>query len=90
MTEYEQGKIKVVWLEDNPRQLHSQMFPDLDSARRFAHDLKDYLIFSLVSQENMEKFTWQLLPYGNYSLYQKLFRLYRQSPKGIIRYFLKT
>ncbi len=74
--QYEKGTIKVVWIEDNIFEIHSRMFEDEKEAAQFAKAKKDYIIFSLIKQKNMETFSWKILPYGNHKMYLMLLRLY--------------
>lgn len=71
---YEKGTIKVVWIEDDPEKIYSKMFEGKKEAEEFTKEKKDYLVFSLEKQSNMEKFAWKLLPYGRYKLYLRLIR----------------
>lgn len=71
-TVYEKGKIKVVWIEDNPLKIYSKMFDKEKDAKDFGQKKKDYLIFALERQENMQEFSWKLLPYGKYRIYLNL------------------
>lgn len=71
-TPYERGKIKVVWIEDDPEKIYSKMFDTEKKAKKFAKGKKDCLVFILENQSNMEEFSWKLLPYGRYKLYLRL------------------
>ncbi|MBI4035751.1 hypothetical protein HY383_02290 [Candidatus Daviesbacteria bacterium] len=71
---YGKGKIKVVWIEYDPKKIYSKMFDGKKEAEEFAKEKKAYLVFSLEKQSNMEKFTWKLLPYGKYKTYLGLIR----------------
>jgi len=73
----EKGTIKVAWLEKDSDTLYSKMFDDVESAKKFAKDKKDYLIMKLVTQKEMEEFSWKVLPFGKYKLYGLLFKIYR-------------
>lgn len=75
---YEKGTIKVVWIEDNIYEIHSQMFDDEKKAAEFAQKKKEYIIFSLIKQKNMEEFSWKILPYGNHKIYLMLLRNYHR------------
>lgn len=75
--DFEKDTIKVVWIEDDPGKIYSRMFDNETEAEAFAKDKKDYLIFTLITQKNMEDFSWELLPYGRHKIYRTLFRLYR-------------
>lgn len=75
---YSEGTIKVVWIVEGKNEIYSKMFKTEEEAEAFAREKKDYLIFSLLEQEHMKEFTWKLLPYGNYDLYQKLISLYHK------------
>jgi hypothetical protein len=75
---YEQGTIKVVWIEDDPEEIYSRMFESEVEAEAFAQSKKDYLIFALIQQQDMRDFSWRLLPYGRADLYTKLFRNYKK------------
>lgn len=82
---YEKGVIKVVWIEDNPDRIYSKMFIDVEKAKHFSRSKKDYIIFALVKQKNMQDFEWKILPYGKHRLYQLAIRLYRKYGSGIIK-----
>ena len=69
---YESGTIKVVWLEKDADKIYSKMFDTPAEAEKFGKTKKNYVIFSLIDQQNMEEFSWKLLPYGNHQLYIKL------------------
>lgn len=69
---YKKGKIKVVWIEDDPKKIYSKMFDVQKEAKKFVQGKKDFLIFALKSQSNMEDFVWKLLPYGRYKVYLSL------------------
>lgn len=79
----EQGTIKIAWLEDNPEHMGSKMFDSVEDAEAFViqTNKKDYLIFQLIEQKDMEEFSWELLPYGRFSLFKKLFGIYK---KGLL------
>lgn len=85
MTAYEKGTIKVVWI-DRTELIYSKMFDDEEVAEKFAKAKKDFLIFKLVKQKNMEEFTWKLLKYGRYNVYKFLFDQYK---KGLLSKWLK-
>lgn len=76
---YSKGTIKVVWLENQAEEIYSKMFDSEQEAEEFAKDKKDYLIFSLVKQENMRDFTWKLLPYGKHKTYKLLFKAHKSN-----------
>lgn len=76
--QYKPGTVKVVWVGKDINLIHSSMFKSVDKARDFAKDKKDYLIFSLTSQDEMEDFVWKLLPYGRYNIYKRLIEKYRK------------
>lgn len=73
---YERGIIKVVWAEDSPEEIHSQMFDTEEEAKEFAQTKKDYLIFALLHQKNMREFSWKVLPYGRQKFYVNFLRSY--------------
>ncbi len=75
----EQGTIKVAWLEEKAESMSSRMFNTVEEAEQFAEEnnKKDYLIFKLLEQKDMEEFKWELLPYGRFGLFKKLFRIYK-------------
>lgn len=80
VTSYESGKIKVVWLADDPNKIYSKMFETIESAEKFAKGKKYYLIFALETQHNMEEFSWKLLPYGRHKIYFWLVKLFHILP----------
>jgi len=77
MKPYERGQIKVVWIEEDNLKIYSKMFNDVKQAKKFAGSKKDYVIFALIHQKNMEEFTWKLLPYGKYKIYLRILEFYR-------------
>lgn len=81
---YEKGKIKVVWIEDNPEKIYSKMFNSEAEAKKFSAEKKDFVVFALEKQTNMEEFSWKLLPYGRYKLYLRLIKTLRSSNSGIL------
>lgn len=83
---YEQGKVKVVRLKGDNRKIYSKMFDDENKALEYAKNIEDYIIFSLVSQQNMEEFEWKLLPYGRYKLYLKVIEMFNRNKKGIVKF----
>lgn len=88
-TTYEKGTIKVVWIEHDPDEIYSKMFEDELDAERFAKKKGDYIIFSLVTQKNMEEFSWKILPYGKHKLYKKLIHNYQKYRGSILEKLLK-
>ena len=83
--QYEKGTIKVVWVEDNIHQIHSKMFENELKAVEFAKSKKDYIIFSLLKQSNMEVFSWKILPRGNYRIYILLIKLYQKFKGNLLK-----
>ena len=75
---YEKGTIKVVWIKDDSGRIFSKMFNEVEKAKKFAESKKDYIIFDLIKQKNMEDFEWDILPYGQHKLYNLAVRLYRK------------
>ena len=84
---YEKGTIKAVWIKDDSGRIYSKMFNQVEKARKFAEIKKDYIIFALVKQKNMQDFEWKILPYGKYRLYQLAIRLYRKYGSKIFNLF---
>lgn len=84
---YEKGTIKVVWIENDPEEIYSQMFESEIEAEKFAQGKKDYLIFALITQKNMQEFSWKILPYGKYKIYTLLFKNYRKYKTGFLKFF---
>ena len=74
---FEKGKIKVVWVGKNSKEIYSKMFDETPKALKFAENKKDFVIFKLLKQKNLEDFSWELLPYGKYKLYEFLFKSYK-------------
>jgi hypothetical protein len=70
--QYEKGKVKVVWIEDDPEKIYSRMFDEKKEALKFTQNIEHFIMFSLETQENMEEFEWKLLPYGHYRMYLSL------------------
>src|SRR3989344_5353940 len=81
----EKGTVKVVWVT-NTDKIHSKMFDNAKTAEKFAEEKKDYLVFKLIKQKNMEEFTWKILPLGRYPIYKTLFSLYKN---GLLAILLK-
>ncbi len=75
---YEKGTIKVVWIDKNPAKIYSKMFYNEQAAKDFAKKKKNYLILALISQVNMEKFSWEILPYGRYKVYKTFINRYNK------------
>ena len=80
MKAYEKGQIKVVWIDDDPEKIYSKMFDTEEKAQKFAGQKKDFVIFSLETQTNMDEFSWKILPYGKYRVYLNLVKGYRILP----------
>jgi hypothetical protein len=83
MKNYEEGKLKVVWIESNPEEIYSKMFEGKKAALAFAKGKDDFLLFRLIAQKKMEKFSWELLPYGRYKYYLAALEMYRKPKAGI-------
>jgi hypothetical protein len=75
---YEKGTIKVVWIERDLHEIYSKMFDNEADAAEFGETKEDYVIFSLIKQEHMEEFAWELLPYGKYKLYLSALEIFRK------------
>ena len=76
--EYEKGTIKVVWItDDGQNKIHSRMFDSETEADRFGRNKRDFIIFKLLQQQDMETFSWELLPYGKYKMYQRVIKWYK-------------
>ena len=82
---YEKGTVKVVWI-DGGEKIYSKMLDDEEKACSFSQNKKDFLIFKLLSECNMEEFTWKLLPHGRFDLYSKLLKIYK---KGVLSKLLR-
>ncbi len=78
MAAIEKGTIKVVWITKNAKRIFSKMFENIDEARKFGEIKKDYLIFKLLWEKKFESFAWELLPYGNYKLYEAALKFYQK------------
>lgn len=74
---FEKGLIKVVWLERDLDKIYSQMFENESSAVKFARPKKNFVIYKLLWQKNLNEFAWEILPYGNHKLYKIFLRLYK-------------
>ena len=81
----ERGTIKVVWISKNRKRIHSKMFENLKRADAFGRIKKDYIIFKLIKEKNMNEFEWEILPYGKHKTYNLILNLYA---KGKILDFL--
>lgn len=88
--QYEKGTIKVVWVENNIHEIHSKMFEDEKEAADFAKNKNEYIIFSLIKQNNMETFSWKILPYGNFKVYIMLMRLYHRFKGNLLKVLKKV
>lgn len=82
---FEKGTIKIVWIDKNIKQIHSKMFDKLDEAIKFSKDKKDFLIFKLLKQQNLEDFSWEILPYGQYKLYEMLMKNYKRYKGNLLK-----
>ena len=80
----EKGTIKVVWITNNTNRIYSQMFENINEAKKFGESKRDYLIFKLLWYKKMKLFAWELLPYGNYKLYESVLKLYQKYRGKII------
>ena len=88
--QYEKGTIKVVWVENNIHEIHSKMFEDEKEAADFAKEKNEYIIFSLIKQNNMETFSWKILPYGNHKVYLMLMRMYHKFKGNLLKVLKKV
>lgn len=74
----EKGTIKVVWITKNTKKIYSRMFDVIGKAKKFGESKKNYLIFKLLWHKKFQYFAWELLPYGNYKLYESALKLYQK------------
>lgn len=74
--EIERGTIKVVWIAKNRKRIHSKMFENIKQADGFGKIKKDYIIFRLIKEKDMNEFEWEILPYGKYKAYNVILDLY--------------
>ena len=74
----EKGVIKVVWIKRDIKNIYSKMFDSIEPAQRFGESKKDYLVFKLLWHRKFKTYSWELLPYGGYKLYQSALKLYRR------------
>jgi hypothetical protein len=81
---YSEGTIKVVWINEGEK-IYSKMFKDIESAEEFSRNKKDYLVFKLLEQEDMEEFVWEVLPYGRHDLYKTLLNQYKSGLLSILK-----
>ena len=65
------------------------MFESEAEAENYAQPKKDYLIFKLIKQKDMNEFSWEILPYGRYSIYKKLAMKYKKFKLGFLKLLLK-
>lgn len=72
----EKGTIKVVWVAKDVKKIYSKMFDSIEPAQRFGKSKKDYLIFKLLWHKKFKTYSWELLPYGGYNIYQSALKLY--------------
>ncbi len=82
---FEKGTIKVVWVNKNIQQIHSKMFDVLEDAINFSKGKKDFLIFKLLRQKNLEDFSWEILPYGQHKLYKMLMKNYKRYKGNLLK-----
>jgi hypothetical protein len=69
-TTYEVGTLKLTWINKKDYSLlDSKMFPQGSLQEVLKHaetnDLKDFMLFELVSNQRNNEFEWRLLPYGS-------------------------
>ena len=74
----EKGTIKVVWITRSTRRIYSRMFDKIEPAKRFGESKKNYIIFRLLWHKKFRDFAWELLPYGNYKLYERALKFYQK------------
>lgn len=86
----ERGTVKVVWLSDQINKVHSKMFDDLRSAQEFAKAKEDFLMFKLLTHKDYKDYSWEILPYGRYSLYKKAMELYKKYKGAFLSNVLKA
>lgn len=82
---FEKGTVKVVWVDKNAKQIHSRMFYEQDDAIKFSKGKKDFLVFKLLKQKSLEDFSWEILPYGKYKLYNLLMKNYRKYKTNLLK-----
>ncbi|MBI4010377.1 MAG: hypothetical protein HY361_04295 [Candidatus Aenigmarchaeota archaeon] len=78
MPAIEKGTIKVVWITKDTKKIYSRMFEDVNKANRFGESKKNYLVFKLLWHKKFQFFAWELLPHGNYKLYQSALKFYQK------------
>ncbi|MEK6809264.1 MAG: hypothetical protein AABY40_01190 [Nanoarchaeota archaeon] len=54
------------------------MFDKIEPAKKFGESKKDYLIFRLVWHKKFREFSWRLMPYGNYKIYENALKFYQK------------
>lgn len=72
----EKGTIKVVWITKDAKKIYSKMFDSINEAEKFGRKKKDYIISRLLWQKRYKIYAWEILPYGNYKLYQAALKFY--------------
>ena len=50
---------------------------------------KKYINWKLIKQKDMNEFSWEILPYGRYSIYKKLAMKYKKFKLGFLKLLLK-
>ncbi len=77
----EKGTIKVVWVEENPKEIHSHMFSILEEAVAFGRTKNDFIIFKLLKRKKFEEFSWELVSAGKNKEYLTLVTTYLKHRK---------
>jgi len=87
MTPIEKGTIKVVWITKNTKKIYSRMFNDVNKAKKFGELKKNYIVFKLLWHKKFQYFAWELLPYGNYKLYESALKFYQRykDKEGVVK-----
>lgn len=66
----EVGQYKVAFLKKGDSYLYSKMFSQINDAVNFGLSQNYWLLFRNKTPENATRdYTWELLPYGNYKMY---------------------
>ena len=87
----EKGTIKAVWIAKSTKRIYSKMFDNIKTAEKFGKTKKDYLIFRLLWHKKYKEYCWEVLPYGDYKIYQAGLKFYQKhkNKKFIIEKLLK-
>lgn len=76
------GIIKLVFIGNDPRDVVSKMFPDVESALKVVGDSKDYLLMMLAWTDG-KMYRWEVLDYGRGRLYLKMATIFANKDNSL-------